>query len=137
MSTMYKHVHMHTQYVHTCEYRWISCAQGEYTYVLVNSISIHTVIHTNTCIILYIIRTYVQYTHTYFLYVYTYVLPIHCDIYTYTEYSRNLLRQTTRDPQGEFLLSDVLLIRICLLHVHYYSKQIILENWFVLRRNLS
>ena len=37
-------------------------------------------------------------------------------------YNRNSLGQTTRDPQNQFLLSDVLLIRICLLHVHYYSK---------------
>ena len=38
------------------------------------------------------------------------------------KYRRNLLRKTTRDPQNHFLLSDVLLIRIGLLHVHYYSK---------------
>ena len=39
-----------------------------------------------------------------------------------SKYSRNSLRQTVRDPQNQFLLSDVLLIRIGLLHVHYYSK---------------
>ena len=37
-------------------------------------------------------------------------------------YSRDSLRQTTRDLQNQFLVSDVLLIRICLLYVHYYSK---------------
>ena len=48
-------------------------------------------------------------------------LPIPC---TSSLYSRNSLRQTTRDPPNEFLLSDVLLIRISLLrvYVHYYSK---------------
>ena len=39
-------------------------------------------------------------------------------------YSRNTLRQTTKDLPNEFLLSDVLLIRISLLrvYVHYDSK---------------
>ena len=32
------------------------------------------------------------------------------------------LRQTIRDPQNQFLLSDVLPIRIYLIYVHYYSK---------------
>ena len=39
-----------------------------------------------------------------------------------TLYSGNSLRQTTKDSQIQFLLPDVLLIRIGLLHVHYYSK---------------
>ena len=46
----------------------------------------------------------------------TEILPM----YNYTS-SRNSLRQTTRDPRNEFLLSDVL-IRICFLCAHYYSK---------------
>ena len=61
------------------------------------------------------------------------------ETYVCTVYSGNSLRQTTRDPQNEFLLSDVLLIRICLLHVHYYSKPndarklVCIKQEFVLR----
>ena len=42
--------------------------------------------------------------------------------HTIRTYSRNSLRQTRRDPQNEFLLSDIFLIRICLLCVQYHSK---------------
>ena len=64
---------------------------------------------------------------------------MHVSTLTHT-YSRNLLRQTIKDPQNHFLLSDVLLIRICLLHVHYYSKPnnaqnvVRVEQEFVLTR---
>ena len=57
------------------------------------------------------------------------------NLMTTAQYSRNSLEQTARDPQNQFLLSDVLLIcRIGLLHVHYYSKPNNAQkiNWFVL-----
>ena len=38
------------------------------------------------------------------------------------EIQEKLVKTFTRGPRNEFLLSDVLFIRICLLHVHYYSK---------------
>ena len=43
-------------------------------------------------------------------------------------HSRNTLRQTTRDPQNQFLLSDVLLIRMYLIYVHCTANQIMLKN---------
>ena len=42
-------------------------------------------------------------------------------VYSRYTHSRNSFRQTTKDPQNEFL-SGALLIRIYLICVHYYSK---------------
>ena len=47
-----------------------------------------------------------------------------------------LTKTNYKDPQDQFLLSDVLLMRICLLHV-YSANLVMLEIWFVLSRNLS
>ena len=44
-----------------------------------------------------------------------YMLAIDIRLAVILAYSGNSLRQTTRDPQNQFLLSDVLLIRIGLL----------------------
>ena len=57
-----------------------------------------------------------------------YIYILYYAYYILALYSRNLLRQTTRDPQNQSLLSDVLLIRVCLLCVHYYSNQIVLKK---------
>ena len=67
-----------------------------------------------------------------------YLFVVNIAIFTIIEYSGNSLRQTTRDPQNQFLLSDVL-IRIYLIYVNYYSKPnnaqrlVSVEQKFILR----
>ena len=56
-----------------------------------------------------------------------------CTVYNY---SKNLLRQTDKDPQNEFLSSDVILIRISLLYIHYYRKPNDGRKLVLLSRNL-
>ena len=66
----------------------------------------------------------VQYVHVCVPYSYLHMYLFACIAYirTVPTYGGNLWRQTPRDPQIQFLLTNVLLIRICWLCVHYYSK---------------
>ena len=79
----------------------------------------HVDITMYICICVQYVRTCVCVPYSY---LHMYLFACIAYIRTVPTYGGNLWRQTQRDPQIRFLLTNVLLIKICWLCVHYYCK---------------